>query len=145
MVLIIHDFSNRMIRFDLTKSNTLFNKVENETGDKIIWRGLAHDFTDEVAIKIMKLCKLDTTNIWDIKLWKLKQLYYMFIEQIEGKIDFYNGVAIDSKNKIKYILVLDMENILLLYAPYELSKTLENKLIKSDLTFHFITYKGTIS
>jgi len=28
--------------------------------------------------------------------------------------------------------------ILLLYAPYELSKTLENRLIKSDLTFHFI-------
>jgi len=133
MVLIIHDFSNRMIRF--------------EAVDKIIWRGLAHDFTDEVAIKIMELCKLDTTNIWNVKLWKIIQFYYMFIEKIEGKIDFNNGIATDFKNKIKYILVLDIENIeidnyynciLLLYAPYELSKTLENKLIKSDLTFHFI-------
>ena len=71
----------------------------------------------------------------------------MFIERNEGKFDFNNGVATDYKNKIKYILVLDMENIeldnnynniLLLYTPYELSKTLENRLIKSDLTFHFI-------
>ena len=96
MVLIIHDFSNRMIRF--------------EAVDKIIWRGLAHDFTDEVAINIiLPHCKLNIdNNIWNVKLWKLKQLYYMFIEKIEGKIDFYNGVAIDFKNKIKYILVLDI-------------------------------------
>jgi len=87
MVLIIHDFSNRTIRF--------------ETVDKIIWRGLAHDYTDEIAIMILKECgKTNINNIWNVKLWKLIQLYHMFIEKIEGKIDFYNGIAIDFKNKI---------------------------------------------
>jgi len=133
MVLVIHDFSNRTIRF--------------ETVDQIIWRGLAHDFTDEITIMILKeYGKININNIWNVKLWKLIQLYHMFIEKIEGKIDFNNGVATDFKNKIKYILVTDIENIkiddnynciLLLYAT-ELSKTLENRLIKNDLTFHFI-------
>ena len=137
MVLVIHDFSDRTIRF--------------EKDDKIIWRGSAHEFTDEIALKhILPHCGLNITSIWDIRLWRLIQLYHMFIEKNEGKLNFNNGIVIDSKNKIKYILVLDMNsveidnnynNILLLYAPYGLSKTLENKLINSDLTFHFIILK----
>jgi len=151
MVLVIHDFSDRTIRF--------------ETHDKkIIWRGLANKFTDEVALKhILPHCGLNISSIWDIRLWRLIQLYHMFIEKNEGKIDFGsaeqnttsnsvgidNGIATDSKNKIKYILVMGMnfelDNnyscILLLYAPYGLSKTLENKIITSDLTVHFIILK----
>jgi len=139
MVLIIHDFSNKIVRFE-------------DTNNKILWRGLASKLSDDVIIMILKNKKYNVIikNIWNLKLWRLMELYHMFIEKIElkiDKIDFYNGVATDFKNKIKYILVLDMENIeldnnynniLLLYTPYELSKTLENRLIKSDLTVHFI-------
>jgi len=133
MVLVVHDYSNRTIRFEIN--------------NKIFWRGFVSEFTDDIAIKILSICKLDTTNIWNIKLWKLYELYNMFIDHNDGKISFDNGIIIDEKNKIKYILVLDIESIiidnnysciLLLYAPYELSKTLENRLIKSDLTIHFI-------
>jgi len=149
MVLVTHDFKDRIIRF--------------ETQDKIIWRGLVHEFTDEIAIMILKeYGTININNIWNVKLWKLIQLYHMFIEKIKGKIDFNNGIATDFNNKIKYIFVTDTENIeidltksnttsnsvgidnnynniLLLYTPYELSKTLENRLIKSDLTLHFIS------
>jgi len=134
MVLIIHDLSERTLRF--------------EKGDKIIWRGSAHDFTDDIAIQILKeYGKTNIINICNVRLWRLYHLYNMFIEKNESKLNFDNGIATDFKNKIKYILVLDMENIkldnnyyciLLLYTT-GLSKTLENRIIKSDLTFHFIS------
>ena len=133
MVLVIHDFSNKIIRF--------------ERDNKIILRGKAHDFTETDTIKILNQYVKNINSIWDVRLWRLIQLYHMFIEKIGDKIDFNNGIATDSKNKIKYILVMDMnfelDNnyscILLLYAPYGLSSVLEDRIIKSDITIHFIS------
>jgi len=135
MVLVIHDFSDKTIRFEKDKI--------------IIWRGLAHEFTDDIAVQIIKHCgKKNINSIWNVRLWKLYQLYTMFIDKHESKITFDNDIMIDEENKINYILVIDFENIeldneyeniLLLYAPYGLSSTLENKIIESDLTIHFLT------
>jgi len=109
MVLIIHDFNDRTLRF--------------EKSDKIILRGKFIEFTDDIAInKILPYCKLNVNNIWFVRLWRLYNLYNMFIDKNEGDITFDNNIITDEKNKIKYILVLDMSSIDLSHRGTNLEK-----------------------